>query len=90
MLISRAAIGLVLLSMTLCCSSCGIAEIASPDPLVKHPDDPMLILQATGTARVAVDTALGLQEFGVVDLEHLAGWTLVKFDWSQIDDGGRP
>lgn len=51
--------------------------------IVKHPDAPMLIIEARGKVKVAVEKDNKLIEFGWVELE--AGWTLVKYDWTDGD-----
>lgn len=50
--------------------------------LVKHPDAPMLILDAKGRVKVAVEDETGqLIEFGWVKMQP--GWTIVTdYDWS--------
>lgn len=71
-------ISLILFAVTAC--------VKSPE-IVKHPDAPMLILGAKGKAvHVSVydsqtDTLI---EYGWIDAREVAGWTIVKYDWSRF------
>lgn len=57
--------------------------------IVKHPDTPMLIIEARGRVRVAVEKSEGeIIEFGWIDLGPLDGWTISKYDWSREVGGG--
>lgn len=55
--------------------------------VVKHPDASMLILEASGDARVAVYKGGKLIEYGWVDMAELKGWTIHKFNWSEVLNG---
>ena len=55
-----------------------------PTEVVKHPDAPMLILEAKrGFLRVAVyDKAQNqLIEYGWIGTRESKGWSLMKYDW---------
>lgn len=59
------------------CAGCGPI-------IVKHPDAPMLIIEARGKAKVAVEKSPGeIIEFGWIDLHEVDGWSLYKYDWSR-------
>lgn len=49
---------------------------------VAAPDSPMLILEAKGRVRVAMQDQDNLVEVGWVDAESLKGLTVVQYDWS--------
>jgi hypothetical protein len=50
---------------------------------VPAPDSPMLILEARGKVRVAMDDNGTLVEIGWIDAAELNGQTVVQFDWTR-------
>ena len=76
------ATGLLLIALLVGCTSGGLARTQ----IVRHPDAPMLITQARGTARVSVFDAQTrtLIDAGSVDLSTLEGWTISKYDWERV------
>ena len=72
--------GLIVMIMGGCSSTKNVSS-----NITKHPDAPMLILNATGKAQVAIYDAetQTLVKYGGVDLSRLEGWTISKFDWEE-------
>ena len=72
--------GLIVMIMGGCSSTKNVSS-----NITKHPDAPMLILNATGKAQVAIYDAKTetLVKYGSVDLSRLEGWTITKFDWEE-------
>lgn len=69
--------------LTMSFAGCAIAR---PDTIVKHPDAPMLIVEARGWVYVAIydTTENRLVEYGWVDVSRLDGWTVHKYDWGRV------
>ena len=58
-----------------------------PPRVVKHPDAPMLVLEAKGGyLRVAVYSKIGNEmiEAGWIPAEDAVGWTVSKYDWEKF------
>lgn len=55
------------------------------DIKIKHPDAPLLLISASGRARVAAWDGERLSDLGTIDLSDYEGWTLTKYDWSEHD-----
>jgi hypothetical protein len=49
---------------------------------VAAPDSPVLVLEATGSVRVAMLDGDKIVEVGWIDAEELEGKTVVHYDWS--------
>jgi hypothetical protein len=50
---------------------------------VAAPDSPVLVLEATGSVRVAMLDGGKIVEVGWIDAEELEGKTVVHYDWSE-------
>lgn len=50
---------------------------------VPAPDSPMLVLEARGKLRVAMDDGGKLVEVGWIDAAEIKGQTVVHYDWTQ-------
>ena len=61
------------------------------DTIIRHPDSAMLILNASGTARVGLyDSQMNMiVEYGTVDMSQFSGWTIHKFDWEKFIEDRR-
>lgn len=63
--------------------SLSLIGCVQPDVKIKHPDAPLLLIQASGRARVALWDGEQLSDFGWVNLKDYEGWTLTKYDWEE-------
>jgi len=61
------------------------------ETIVRHPDSAMLILNASGTARVGLyDSEKNeIVEYGTVDMSQFSGWTMHKFNWEEFIEDRR-
>jgi hypothetical protein len=49
---------------------------------VPAPDSPMLIVEAKGSVKVAMQDGAELVEIGWIDARELEGQTVVRYDWT--------
>ena len=64
-------------------SAAALVSLTACGPrFVAAPDSPMLVLEARGMVRVAMDDGGKLVEVGWIDARELEGQTVVQYDWS--------
>ncbi len=82
----RAARALLLLCVLLIAMLALSCALVTPEPIIRHPDAPMLVTGVDGAAfRVAVydRRTNSLVDYGTVRItaEAFVGWTVTKYDW---------
>jgi len=50
---------------------------------VRAPDSPMLIVEARGSVKIAMQDGTELVEVGWIDARELEGQTVVRYDWTE-------
>jgi len=69
------------------CPGCTLFGAFAPAEIVRHPDAPMLILEAKGEyVRVAIydSESNNLVEYGWILSSEVKGWTISKYDWEKF------